>query len=123
MLAHEVGHHVQNLLGINEAVRRAEQRDPTKANEMSIRLELQADCFAGVWGFTTYDRDLLESGDLEEGLGAAAAVGDDRIQEQSGGRIDPESWTHGSSAQRTEWFRRGFEGGDPASCDTFEGRL
>ena len=119
VLAHEIGHHVQNVLGINEQVARAQQQDPDGANEMSIRLELQADCFAGVWGYTTYNRELLESGDLEEGLEAAAAVGDDRIQEQSGGRIDREVWTHGSSAQRVEWFRRGFDSGDPARCDTF----
>ena len=119
VLAHEIGHHVQNVLGINEQVARAQQRDPDGANEMSIKLELQADCFAGVWGYTTYDRDLLESGDLQEGLDAAAAVGDDRIQEQSGGRVNPESWTHGSSEQRVEWFRRGFDTGDPSQCDTF----
>ena len=119
VLAHEIGHHVQNLLGINEETRRLQQEDPGRANELSIRLELQADCFAGVWAFTTYERDLLERGDLQEGLEAAAAVGDDRIQAQSGGRITPENWTHGSSEQRVEWFRTGFEDGDPNACDTF----
>lgn len=119
VLAHEIGHHVQNVLGINEKVRREQQSSPDQANELSIRLELQADCMAGVWAFTTYERDILESGDLEEGLEAAAAVGDDRIQSQSGGRVTPENWTHGSSEQRVKWFRAGFEDGDPNSCDTF----
>ena len=119
VLAHEVAHHVQNLLGINGEVHRESQRDPDQANELSVRLELQADCFAGVWAFTTYERDLLESGDLEEGLNAAAAVGDDRIQKEATGRIDPESWTHGSSEQRMAWFQKGFDTGDPAQCDTF----
>ena len=119
VLAHEIGHHVQNVLGINRDISRQQQNDPDQANELSVRLELQADCLAGVWAFTTYQRDLLESGDLNEGLDAAAAVGDDRIQEQSGGRVNPESWTHGSSEQRVKWFRAGFENGDPDSCDTF----
>lgn len=119
VLAHEVAHHVQNVLGVSEQTRVEQQRRPNAANELSIRLELQADCFAGVWAFTTYERDLLESGDLEEGLGAAAAVGDDRIQEQAGARIDRERWTHGSSEQRTRWFRAGFADGDPNACDTF----
>jgi predicted metalloprotease len=119
VLAHEIGHHVQNVLGINRDISRQQQSDPDQANELSVRLELQADCLAGVWAFTTYQRDLLESGDLNEGLEAAAAVGDDRIQEQSGGRVNPESWTHGSSEQRVKWFRAGFENGDPDSCDTF----
>ena len=119
VLAHEIGHHVQNVLGINEETRRLQQENPGDANELSIRLELQADCFAGVWAFTTYERDLLEGGDLEEGLNAAAAVGDDRIQAQSGGRVTPENWTHGSSEQRVRWFREGFEDGDPNACDTF----
>ena len=119
VLAHEIGHHVQNLLRINEETRRLQQREPDRANDLSIRLELQADCFAGVWAFTTYERDLLEGGDLQEGLNAAAAVGDDRIQAQSGGRVTPENWTHGSSEQRTTWFQYGFEDGDPNACDTF----
>jgi len=123
VLAHEVAHHVQNVLGINEDTRRAQQDDPDAANELSIKLELQADCFAGVWAFTAYQEDLLSSGDLQEGLDAAAAVGDDRIQEQSGSRVNPESWTHGSSEQRTSWFKAGYENGDPNDCDTFSADL
>jgi predicted metalloprotease len=123
VLAHEIGHHVQALLGIMNRVEDAERSDPGNAEELSVRLELQADCFAGVWGYTTYDRDLLESGDLQEGLDAAAAVGDDRIQKQAGERVNPETWTHGSSAQRMEWFRRGFDRGDPGVCDTFATNL
>lgn len=119
VIAHEVGHHVQNLLGINQQVTREQQANPDEANELSVRLELQADCFAGVWAFTTYQRDILESGDLDEGLDAAAAVGDDRIQKQSGQDVNRESWTHGSSAQRQSWFKKGFENGDPNVCDTF----
>jgi predicted metalloprotease len=119
VVAHELGHHVQNLMGISGDVERAARADPSQRNALSIRLELQADCFAGVWAFTTYQRSLLETGDLEEGLTAAAAVGDDRIQRQATGRIDPESWTHGSSEQRVRWFERGFADGDPNACDTF----
>ena len=119
VLAHEIGHHVQNVLGINGKVHREQQSDPDQANELSIRLELQADCLAGVWAFTAQERGLLESGDLEEGLEAAAAVGDDRIQSQSGGRVTPENWTHGSSEQRVKWFRAGFDTGNPDACDTF----
>jgi predicted metalloprotease len=119
VLAHEVAHHVQDLMGITGDVETAQRRSPDQANALSIRLELQADCFAGVWAFTTYERSLLEAGDLQEGLQAAAAVGDDRIQRDATGRLDRESWTHGSSAQRVEWFRRGYENGDPNACDTF----
>ena len=114
VLAHEVGHHVQHLLGILDEVHK------DGSNEMSVKAELQADCFAGVWAFTTYQRDMLESGDLEEGLEAASAVGDDTLQEQAGQRVNPESWTHGSSEQRMEWFRRGFDNGDPNQCNTFD---
>ena len=110
VIAHEVGHHVQTVLGISEQV---------DTREEGVKLELQADCFAGVWGHAAERDGLLERGDLEEGLAAAAAVGDDRIQERTSGRIDPESWTHGSSEQRQEWFTRGFETGDPEACDTF----
>jgi predicted metalloprotease len=119
VIAHEIAHHVQNLTGISTEVRQRSSEDPDVANELSVRQELQADCLAGVWGQTTYERGLLESGDLEEGLNAAAAIGDDRLQRQSGGRVNPETWTHGSSEQRVEWFRRGFESGDPSRCDTF----
>jgi predicted metalloprotease len=121
VIAHEIAHHVQNLTGISDEVRRLQQRNPDDANELSVRLELQADCFAGVWGHSTYERGILESGDLEEGLTAAAAIGDDRIQEQATGRTNPETWTHGSSDQRVKWFRRGFDSGDSNRCDTFAG--
>lgn len=123
VIAHEIAHHVQNITGISDEVRRLQQENPDDANELSIRLELQADCLAGVWGYTTFERGILESGDLEEGLAAAAAVGDDRIQEQATGRIDRESWTHGSSEQRVKWFRRGFDSGDASRCDTFGGSI
>lgn len=119
VLAHELGHHVQNVLGTSDQVRQAQQQDPGSANEMSVRLELQADCYAGVWGNSAQDRGLLEPGDVEEGLDAAAAVGDDSIQEQAGAGVDPESWTHGSSESRMRWFTTGLESGDPGSCDTF----
>jgi hypothetical protein len=121
VIAHEFGHHVQNVLGISSEVRRLQQEDPDNANGYSIQLELQADCLAGVWGHSAQQEGLLEPGDLEEGLRAAAAVGDDRIQEQATGRVDRESWKHGSSEERAEWFRRGFEAGDPNACDTFSG--
>jgi predicted metalloprotease len=121
VIAHEFGHHVQNLLGINEDVARLQQQQPEDANELSIRLELQADCLAGVWGYTTEQRGILEQGDVREGLDAAAAVGDDRIQREATGRTNPETWTHGSSEQRTEWFSNGFQTGDPDRCDTFSG--
>jgi hypothetical protein len=119
VIAHEVGHHVQNITGTNEQVQRESQANPDQANELSIRLELQADCLAGVWAQSVYDRDLLEEGDLEEALRAAEAVGDDTIQEQSGGGIDQDTWTHGSAAQRQRWFDRGFESGSTEACDTF----
>jgi len=119
VIAHEVGHHVQNLLGISDQVRQLQQSQPSDANELSVRLELQADCFAGVWAYSEFTQDFLEPGDLEEALGAASAVGDDRIQEMSTGMINPETWTHGSSEQRVQWFRAGFDSGDPNACDTF----
>jgi hypothetical protein len=119
VIAHEMGHHVQNLTGTNEQVQRESQQDPDAANELSVRLELQADCLAGVWAQSVYDRDLLEDGDLDEALRAAEAVGDDTIQEQSGGGIDQDTWTHGSAEQRQRWFNRGFESGSTESCDTF----
>ncbi|HSJ50699.1 MAG TPA: neutral zinc metallopeptidase [Actinomycetota bacterium] len=119
VIAHEIGHHVQTLLGISEQVQQSSRDDPSNANELSIRQELQADCFAGVWGSSANARGVLEPGDLEEGIGAAAAVGDDRIQASTSGRIDPESWTHGSAEQRVRWFRTGFRAGNPEACDTF----
>jgi uncharacterized protein len=123
VIAHEMGHHVQTLTGVTQQVMAAESQNPAIANELSIPLELQADCLAGVWAHSTYERGLLESGDLQEGLNAAAAVGDDRIQAKTTGRIDPETWTHGTSEQRAGWFLRGFERGEPAACDTFGSEL
>ena len=123
MIAHEFGHHVQNVLGVMSSVQSAQRSDPANANDLSIRLELQADCFAGVWGFSVFQREMLESGDLQEAIRAAEAVGDDRIQEASTGRVNPESWTHGSAEQRMEWFQRGFNEGDPTQCDTFSGGI
>ena len=119
VLAHEIGHHIQNLMGTEAEVRRTRQERPDIANELSVRLELQADCFAGVWANSTSQRKLLQEGDVEEALGAASAVGDDRIQAQQTGRIRPDTFTHGSAAQRAQWFRRGMESGNPNSCDTF----
>jgi predicted metalloprotease len=120
VIAHEVGHHVQNLLGIEGKVRALRERAPEReANELSVRLELQADCFAGVWGHHGAQEGLLEQGDAEEGLRAAAAIGDDRMQRMTRGRVAPESWTHGSSQQRVEWLKRGLESGDPNACQTF----
>lgn len=121
VIAHEIGHHVQTLLGTNEAVQRLSRQDPDDANALSVRLELQADCYAGVWGHTVYAQGELQQGDVEEAIGAAAAIGDDRIQTRTSGRIDPESWTHGSSEQRVKWFEKGFDGGDPGACDSFSG--
>ncbi len=121
VIAHEIGHHVQHILGIDDRVRQIQGARPGDANEYSVRLELQADCFSGVWANSTSQRRLLESGDVEEALNAAAAIGDDRIQRQTQGSINPESFTHGSSAQRVTWFRRGMESGNPESCDTFAG--
>ena len=120
VIAHEYGHHVQNLLGINAEVQRIAQDDPGRANDLSVRMELQADCLAGVWGHTALQQGELSEGDLEEALAAAESIGDDRIQETTTGRIDPEAWTHGSSAQRAKWFHVGFDSGDPARCDTFQ---
>ncbi len=120
VLAHEIGHHVQKLLGIEAKMRAAQQRDPGAANQLSVALELQADCFAGVWGHSTEQRNLLDPGDVESGLKAAAAVGDDRIQRMSRGTVNPETFTHGSSAQRMQWFQRGFQDGSIAACNTFQ---
>ena len=119
VIAHEVGHHVQTLLGVTERAQRAQQRDPAARNAVSVRVELQADCFAGVWGHSAAQRTLLDPGDVEEGLRAAAAVGDDHIQKMAGRRVSPESFTHGSAAERARWFRRGLDTGSLRACDTF----
>jgi uncharacterized protein len=122
VIAHEIGHHLQNLLGVEQQVRRAQGSQPQRANELSVKMELQADCFAGVWGHSTAQRNILEQGDVEEGLNAAAAIGDDRIQKMATGRVTPEKFTHGSSTQRVAWFRKGLETGSLAACDTFAAR-
>jgi len=121
VIAHEIGHHVQTLLGISDEVMGMRQRmHPAQANALAVRQELQADCFAGVWARNAQEtRKILEQGDVEEGLNAAAAIGDDRLQRQSRGYVSPESFTHGSSAQRVRWFKRGLATGDPRQCDTF----
>jgi len=122
VVAHEIGHHVQNLLGVMDRVQQTSGRlNEVERNHLSVLQELQADCLAGVWGHhAERERDLLESGDIEEGLAAATAIGDDTLQRQAGGRVQPESWTHGSSAQRVQWFRRGLETGRVEDCDTFK---
>jgi predicted metalloprotease len=122
VIAHEVGHHVQNLLGIAEKVHRMQRQvSEAEGNALSVRMELQADCYAGVWGHhAKHERNLIEPGDFEEGLRAAAAIGDDRLQKMSRGQVQPESWTHGSSEQRMTWLKRGLESGDPSVCNTFE---
>lgn len=124
VVAHEVGHHVQNLLGISDKVQRArEQADSRQGNALSVRLELQADCYAGVWAYhADRSRQLLESGDIEAGLNAASAIGDDRLQMQARGYVSPDSFTHGSSEQRVHWFKRGIASGDIKDCDTFKTR-
>jgi predicted metalloprotease len=124
VIAHEVGHHIQTLLGISEQVARQRQRvSETEGNKLSVRQELQADCLAGVWANHAHKaRNILESGDIEEGLNAATAIGDDRLQKQSRGYVTPESFTHGTSAQRVRWFKTGLESGDMNSCDTFAAR-
>jgi hypothetical protein len=123
VIAHEIGHHIQQELGIEQSVRKQSQQNPDDANALSVRLELQADCLAGVWARSTYDRGILESGDLQEGLTAASAVGDDRIQQQTQGRIDPETFTHGTAEQRAHWLQTGFDSGKLESCDTFSGDI
>jgi uncharacterized protein len=119
VIAHEMGHHVQNVLGTNDTVARLEQDDPDRANELSVRTELQADCYAGVWAATVFAEGDLESGDLDEAFDTAEAIGDDRLQEQAGQSVNPDSFTHGSAEQRREWFERGYASGDPSDCDTF----
>jgi predicted metalloprotease len=120
IVAHEYGHHIQNLVGINDQVQQAQQNDPGRANQYSVAMELQADCFAGMWVGDVAARGKLDSAaELKEALDAAAGVGDDRIQQKTQGRIDKESWTHGSAEQRQTWFTRGYNSGDPKQCDTF----
>lgn len=122
VIAHEVGHHVQNLLGVAEKVHRLQRQvSEVEGNALSVRMELQADCYAGVWGHhAKRERNLIDPGDFEEGLRAAAAIGDDRLQKMSRGQVQPESWTHGSSEQRMTWLKRGLESGDPSVCNTFD---
>ena len=119
VLAHEIGHHVQNLVGTERKMRAAQQDNPSAQNRLSVAMELQADCYAGVWGFGAAKAGQLDSGDLDEGLNAAAAVGDDRLQKNATGHVNRDSFTHGSSADRRAWFKRGFDSGDPNRCDTF----
>ena len=122
VVGHEVGHHVQNVVGTAEEVRALQQRNPGAANDLSVRLELQADCYAGVWAHRTHEErggQFLESGDVEEGLAAAAAIGDDRLQRNAGRAVSPESFTHGTSEQRQRWLGAGLESGDVNACDTF----
>jgi predicted metalloprotease len=119
VIAHEMGHHVQNITGTNDQVARLEGADPSSRNELSVRTELQADCYAGVWAATVFEAGALEPGDLDEAFTASEAVGDDRLQEQAGQRIDPDSFTHGTSEQRRRWFEAGYESANPAACDTF----
>lgn len=129
VLAHEIGHHIQNLEGIESRVRQEQRADPSSTNALSVKLELQADCYAGVWGHAASKRGRaaegkveLDPGDAEAALRAAAAIGDDRLQRLGSGRVMPEKFTHGTSEQRVSWFRRGFDSGDPQACDTFASR-
>jgi predicted metalloprotease len=119
VLAHEIGHHVQNLLGIENKVRQVQRSHPDLVNKLSVQLELQADCLAGVWGHSTDQRQILEAGDVDKALNAAAAIGDDRLQRMAGQGVHPDSFTHGSSAERVRWFQAGFASGDVAACNTF----
>jgi uncharacterized protein len=120
VLAHEIGHHVQKIVGVENLVRRLQSGNPRMQNELSVKMELQADCLAGIWAHSTQQRNLLEQGDVQSALGAAAAVGDDRLQKMSTGHVSPDSFTHGSSAQRMQWFHKGFDSGTIAACNTFD---
>ena len=120
VLAHEIGHHVQKITGIESRVRQMQQGNSRLDNALSVKMELQADCLAGVWAHSTQQRNLLEQGDVQSALGAASAVGDDRLQKMSTGHVAPDTFTHGSSAQRTQWFQKGFDSGSVAACNTFE---
>lgn len=122
VLAHEFGHHCQNVLGTDDMVRRETARNRSRENELSVRMELQADCYAGVWAHSTAQRKLIETGDIEEAIRAAASIGDDRLQKMAGQRVNPETFTHGSSDQRVRWFRRGYDQGTLEACDTFASR-
>ena len=120
VIAHEVGHHVQHLLGIDKNVRQLQQNaGRAEVNQLSVKMELQADCFAGVWGHYMQQENILETGDLESALNAAQAIGDDRLQQRSQGRVVPDSFTHGTSQQRYTWFKKGFDSGNPGQCNTF----
>jgi predicted metalloprotease len=119
VIAHEIGHHVQQQTGIEQKVHQLMQQDPSQQNALSVKMELQADCLAGVWGQSVYEQGDLDSGDIDEGLRAASSVGDDRIQASAGVDVNPETWTHGSAEQRASWFHKGVDTGDPAACDTF----
>ncbi|MES2392604.1 MAG: neutral zinc metallopeptidase [Acidobacteriota bacterium] len=121
VIAHELGHHVQNLTGIEQKVQSEEEQNPGQRNHYSVETELQADCYAGVWAHSAQERGIVQTGDVEAALSAAAAVGDDHLQQMSGRAVSPESWTHGSSAQRQHWFNAGLSSGDPAACNTFGG--
>jgi len=120
VLAHEIGHHVQKIIGVESRVRQIGASNPGGQNAMSVRVELQADCFAGIWAHSTQQRNLLDQGDVQSALGAAAAVGDDRLQKMATGHVSPDSFTHGSSAQRMQWFQKGFDSGTIAACNTFD---
>ncbi len=119
VIAHEMGHHIQNVTETNAKVSTLERQNPGAKNDLSVRTELQADCYAGVWGATVFASGDLEDGDLDEAFNAAEAIGDDRLQEQAGQRVNPDSFTHGTSDQRKRWFKAGYESGDPSACDTF----
>jgi predicted metalloprotease len=122
VIAHEIGHHVQNVLGTSAKVRADQARKPSQKNALSVKMELQADCYAGVWGYAAAKRGVINSSEVEEGLRAAAALGDDKLRKQAGRAIAPETFTHGASADRERWFRRGLERGTIAACDTFASR-
>jgi hypothetical protein len=120
VIAHEIGHHVQKLLGVEGRVRRLQQREPGERNPLSVKLELQADCFAGIWANSTEQRKLVDRRDIAAALNAAAAVGDDRLQRMGQGYVNPDSFTHGTSAERSSWFRRGLDTGRISNCNTFQ---
>jgi predicted metalloprotease len=120
VIAHEIGHHVQKLLGVEAKVQRLRRQEPREANPLSVRLELQADCFAGIWAHSTEQRNIVNQSDVSAAMRAAAAVGDDRLQRMGQGYVNPESFTHGTSAERVQWFRRGLDSGRIAACDTFK---